>query len=120
MNQWRSKNNLSISTKKYKKNPINLSLSIKAIEGISLLAKHYNRLNGNRTLSDFLEAIGTGEFILTPFILDSNDPLLIECYESGKQDALEKRPYDFELIFGNNQELEYKTAYRIGYLEHTE
>lgn len=92
-------------------------MSKEACIGLIKAAVRHGKKLGNNTLSEIIEGIGTGEFIITPFYLDSKDSFMMECYQSGKDDAAESRPSNFELIFGDDKDYIYFHAYELGYLE---
>lgn len=98
-----------------------ITISTEAEQGMQLIIKHLNI--GQIPISDFIEALGTGSFIVkqlpVEFLLSSTDERekILECYNAGREDKQEKRPYNFELIFGENQPLINIIAYRLGYLE---
>lgn len=126
--EWRRLQNASVIVPHFPKQTYQISTSLEACIGLDILA--YSLLGAHtgryKPISQLLEAIGLHQLsVVTPIGLSMEDPttkLMIStetCYEAGKADAVEQRPFNFELIFGENLPQEFFVAYRRGYLEIT-
>ena len=100
-------------------NRVSLALSNECLEGLNKLTTLFNceSTSQNKSITKLLELIGLNCLYVTLLPnLSLEGRTSHEAYNDGKQDAIEKREYNFQLLYKGFPR-EFEEAYRRGYLE---
>lgn len=120
-NNWKQQEGMKLSTPKFRKYTRSISLSDYAFGELLRVAEELGYVFGNNkpNINELIEAIGLGCLHIEPSQPFAHEGLMSDqCYEDGKNDALEGRAANFELIYGTQKPRQLREAYVRGYYEH--